>query len=205
MHVPNSGRLEEILTPGRSVYLRREADPKRKTAYTLVLARMKSTLVSIESVAANGMAHEFFASGRFEPFRGYDVIEAERRFRASRFDFFLSRSGRRDDDPPGLFVEVKGVTLVSVGLAMFPDAPTTRGTKHLLELVDAVGEGYRAAVLFVAQRGDVERFTPNDRMDPDFGEALRKARERGVEVHAVSSRVTVEGMEIIGPVPILLD
>lgn len=205
VHVPNSGRLGEILTPGRRVYLRREANPKRKTAYTLVLARMESTLVSIESVAANGMAREYFTADRFEPFRGYDVIEAERRFGASRFDFFLSRSGRRDDEPPGLFVEVKGVTLISDGLAMFPDAPTARGTKHLLELIDAVGEGYRAAVLFVAQRGDVERFTPNDRMDPNFGEALRTARERGVEIHAVSSRVTLDGMEIAGPVSILLD
>jgi len=208
VHVPNSGRLTEILIPGRRVYLRGENNPVRKTGYTLVLARMETTLVSIESVAANGMAREYFTAGGFESFRGYDVIEAERRFGASRFDFYLSRSGRREEGSPqtlGLFVEVKGVTLVSGGLAMFPDAPTTRGTKHLLELIDAVKEGHRAAVLFVAQRGDVERFSPNDRMDPDFGEALRAARKRGVEVYAVSSRITMEEMEISGPVPVLLD
>ena len=208
VHVPNSGRLGEILIPGRRVYLREEPDPGRKTAYTLVLARMDSTLVSIESIAANRMAKEYFTAGEFEPFRGYDVIETERRFGSSRFDFFLSQSGNLDDHSSrggGLFVEVKGVTLVSGGLAMFPDAPTTRGTKHLLELIDAVREGHRAAVLFVAQRGDVVRFTPNDRMDPSFGKTLREAKERGVEVYAVSSRVTIEEMNIIGQVPVLLD
>jgi sugar fermentation stimulation protein A len=170
---------------------------------------MESTLVSIESVAANALAKELFAGGMFEPFRGYDIIEAEKFFGNSRFDFFLSRSDlRRDDAPPssGLFVEVKGVTLVpGGGLSMFPDAPTTRGTKHLRELIDAVNEGHRAAVLFVAQRGDVKWFTPNDGTDPAFGEALREARNRGVEVYAVSSRVTIEEMEITGQVPVLLD
>ncbi|MBN1882578.1 MAG: DNA/RNA nuclease SfsA [Deltaproteobacteria bacterium] len=209
VHVPNSGRLTEILTSGRRVYLRGEADPKRKTAYTLVLARMETTLVSIESTAANGMARECFTAGRFDPFRGYNVIEAERRFGKSRFDFFLSKSGHGTGGHPevsfGLFVEVKGVTLVTGGQAMFPDAPTIRGTKHLLELIEAVREGHRAAVLFVAQRGDVEQFTPNDRMDPAFGEALRTAGERGVEIYAVSSNVTIEGMEITGMVPVLLD
>jgi len=208
VHVPNSGRLGEILIPGRRVYLRRETNPGRKTAYTLVLAQMESTLVSIESVAANRMASELFAAGGFEPFRGYDVIEAEKFFGKSRFDFFLSRSDSRQNDSSldfGLFVEVKGVTLVSGGLAMFPDAPTTRGTKHLRELIDAINEGHRAAVLFVAQRGDVERFTSNDKTDPAFGGALREARRRGVEVYAVSSRVTIEEMEITGLVPILLD
>jgi len=208
VHVPNSGRLTEILTPGRRVYLRRETNPGRKTGYTLVLAQMDSTLVSIESVAANAMAGEYFAAGEFDPFRGFDVIEAERCFGASRFDFYLSRSDSPDDHSSqglGMFVEVKGVTLVSGGLAMFPDAPTTRGTKHLLELITAVREGYRAAVLFVAQREDVGRFTPNDRMDPDFGEALRKAGEWGVEVYAVSSKITIEEMEITGPVPVLLN
>jgi sugar fermentation stimulation protein A len=209
VHVPNSGRLGEILTPGRRVYLRSETTPGRKTGYTLVLARMGATLVSIESVAANRMAREYFEKGGFEPFRGYDVIESERRFGKSRFDFFLSRSGHTGGDASGdsgLFVEVKGVTLVvGGGLAMFPDAPTTRGTKHLLELIDAVGQGHRAAVLFVAQRGDVKRFTPNDRTDPAFGEALREAEKKGVEVYAVSSVVTIEEMEIVGPIPVLLD
>jgi sugar fermentation stimulation protein A len=198
-HVPNSGRLGEILTPGRTLYVRASDDSKRKTAHSIVLADMGNRLVSIESLAANRLFSEHLSRNPHSPFSRFDAVRREVPFQNSRFDFFLE-----NENGDGCFVEVKGVTLVKEGIGLFPDAPTKRGTKHLVELTEAVKTGYRAAAVFVAQRDDVKSVSPNDAMDPAFGEALRLAKAKGVEVLAVRTRVTTAGMWIAGGIEVRL-
>ena len=113
-------------------------------------------------------------------------------------DFCLER-------PEGLhLVEVKGVTLEREGHCLFPDAPTERGVRHLHELMRAVEEGHRATAFFVIQMADVLDFAPNDTTHPAFGEALREAARRGVEIAAYTCRVTPETVTLDAPVPVRL-
>lgn len=178
-HLPNPGRLREILTPGRRILLREAAGGKRKTRWTAIGADLDGILVSLDSTLPNRFLPGALASGAIPPLRGWEIALREPRLGAGRSDFLLARGGER------LFLEVKSVTLVEDGVALFPDAPTARGRRHLLELAGAVGRGTRAAVLFVVQRPDAWRYAPNARTDPAFAEAFWEALRRGVEAYAL--------------------
>jgi sugar fermentation stimulation protein A len=197
-HLPNTGRLREILVPGRQVFLAPAKNTDRKTAFTLVLAEMDGTLVSVDSGAPNVLAYEYLRDGAFAPFAAYDTIRREVTLPGGRFDLLLCGEGL-----PSLVVEVKGVTLVRDGCALFPDAPTVRGTRHLAGLTEARARGYRAAVLFVVTRADAVSFSPNVAADGGFCSALSAARAAGVEAYALVSRVAPEGAEIAGVIPIV--
>lgn len=209
-HLPNTGRLKEILTEGRRLYLDRADNPKRKTKYTALLADMDGVLVSIDSNVVNRMVHEHLADKKFPPFSGYDKIKKEWKYENSRFDLILSqgKSSKESssDKTPDLVVEVKGVTLMRDSVALFPDAETLRGRKHLMELIKLKGMGYRyrAAVVFVAQREDATSFSPNAENDPRFTEALSEAKGGGVEIYAFASVVTLKGIEILREIPVRL-
>jgi sugar fermentation stimulation protein A len=183
-HLPNSGRLAELLTLGRECWLAGFDDPRRKTRYDLKLVEYSGTLVSVDARLPNPLFAEALAAGWLEPFCGYTDLEREVRFGESRLDFRLSGLER------ACWVEVKSVTLVEDGVARFPDAPTARGARHLRELITAVGEGDRAAVVFVVQRPDAHRFAPHDQADPAFGAALREATSSGVGVYAWTCQVS---------------
>lgn len=186
-HVKNTGRCRELLRPGVQVWCERSDRPTRKTKYDLVAVRKGSRLINMDSQAPNGAAREWLEAGGLGAF---DLVRPEKRFGASRFDFYLERQGR------GMFLEVKGVTLEEDGVCRFPDAPTQRGAKHLRELTEVRAQGLEAAVLFVIQMSPVKYLAPNDRMDPEFGRALREAAKAGVQVLAVDCRVTETSMEI---------
>jgi sugar fermentation stimulation protein A len=141
---------------------------------------------------------EAIDKGLLVPFQDYRVARREVVFGESRLDLLLE--GPHDF----CFVEVKSVTLVESGNGLFPDAPTTRGRKHVGSLAQAVREGHRAAVIFVIQREDVIGFRPNDNADPEFGQALREAVRQGVEVHAFRCHVTPRTVEIDLPIPVSL-
>lgn len=127
------------------------------------------------------------------------MIKPEYSYGRAKFDFFLEGSELKP-----CLLEVKSCTLVRNGVAMFPDASTERGTRHVLELAKALNEGYRAAVLFVIQRMDAYMFTPNDQTDPNFGKALRKAAEWGVEVYAYSASFDKKRITLCGKVKVSL-
>jgi sugar fermentation stimulation protein A len=197
-HVPNSGRLHELFSPGRRVLLSPKAAPYRITDYDLVMVDLGDRLVSMDARLPVRLLHEAVAAGRLEPFAGYTTIQPEVTFGKSRLDFRL-------DGPTGIcYVEVKSVTLVEKGVALFPDAPTTRGQRHLRELIEVVRQGHRAAVVFVIQRDDAQYFAPHDQADPEFGRLLREAATAGVNIHAFGCRVTREEISIRWPVPISL-
>lgn len=178
-HLPNPGRLTEILTPKRKILLRRARGEERKTRWTAIGADLSGMLVSIDSTLPNRFFPEALASGAVPPFRGWAIAAREPRLGVGRSDFLLVRRGRK------LFVEVKSVTLVEDGVALFPDAPTVRGRRHLSELAEATRKGDRAAVLFVVQRPDAAKFGPNAERDPAFAEAFLEALESGVEAYAL--------------------
>ncbi len=199
-HLPNSGRLSELLVPDRHVLLIKQAGAERKTGYDLSLVDMDGHWVSVDARLPNDLIEEALHSGRLEPLDGYCTMRREVTFGRSRFDFLLEAPDRSP-----CLVEVKSVTLVVDGLGCFPDAVTVRGRRHLNELAEAVETGYRAAVIFVVQRDDALGLRPHDESDPDFGRALRKVARRGVEVYAYACRVKPRRIEIKRALPVHLD
>jgi sugar fermentation stimulation protein A len=190
-HLPNPGRLGELLVPERRVLLVERSGAKRKTGYDLSLIEVDGRWVSLDARLPNDLVEEALSAGRLAPLAGYPSMRREVPFGHSRFDFELEAPGR-----PSCLLEVKSVTLVVDGLGCFPDAVTARGRRHVEELADAVEAGYRAAVVFVVQRDDAVGFRIHDESDPDFGRALREAARRGVEVYAYACHVGPERVEI---------
>ncbi|MEE8471886.1 MAG: DNA/RNA nuclease SfsA [Dehalococcoidia bacterium] len=189
-HLANSGRLRELLVPGAPVLLKGAGGPHRKTKSDMLLVGHGRRLVSVDARLPGDLVDEALREGALAPFRGYPGVRREVRFGESRLDFLL------EGDSGACFLEVKSVTLVREGRALFPDAPTLRGRRHLEALMTAKGEGYAAAMVFVVQREDGRTFSPNDGTDPDFGAALREARGRGVGVYAYGCSVTRDEIAI---------
>lgn len=193
-HLPNSGRLGELLVPGRRVLLVERPSAQRKTGYDLALVEYEGRWVSVDARLPNDLVAQALRAGRLAPLAAYPTVRREVGWGHSRFDFLLEAP----DKPPCL-LEVKSVTLVLDGLACFPDAVTARGRRHVEELAQAVEAGYRAAVTFIVQRDDAVGFRPHDESDPEFGRALRQAAQRGVEVYAYACRVEPDRIEIAQP------
>lgn len=206
VHIPNSGRLAELLLPGALVILRVSDNPMRKYRYSLIMVEANGTLVSVDSLLPNKLAvdalrrkSEIFRRGKAQKLLFYDFIRPEVRYQASRFDIGLG-----DDEEIKYYLEIKGVTLAENSKAMFPDAPTERGARHLKELAAAKREGFGAGVFFVIQREDVEAFVPNDEMDPLFGQTLRNAVQQGVDVFAMKCRVEPQKIAFLEEVEVIL-
>ena len=198
-HVKNTGRCRELLLPGTPVWLQHHDDPARKTRWSLITVQKGDLLVNLASQAPNPLAAEAIAAGVLT-LPGFDAprILREQRFGDSRFDLKLEQDGR------AAFVEVKGVTLEQEGIALFPDAPTERGVKHLLELQKAVEAGYGAFLLFVVQMEGIRAVSPNDRTHPAFGDTLRAVSRAGVTPLAAVCEVWPDGAEIRRTAEVLL-
>ena len=193
VHVKNTGRCRELLVPGARVVLSRAENPGRKTGWDLVAVWKGDTLVNMDAQAPNEAAGPLL--GRLFP---EAVQRREFVWGDSRFDYCLETGERR------ILVEVKGVTLERDGVALFPDAPTARGTKHLRELAAARKEGWAAYLLFLNQLKGCREFLPNEETDGAFAEALRAAARAGVGVLCYDCAVTENGMEADAPVPVRL-
>lgn len=191
VHVKNTGRCRELLVPESKVYLSASDNPGRKTKYDLISVEKKRDgkpplLINMDSMAPNAAAEEWLKSGTL--FSEKAVIRREVKYGNSRFDFGITDGEMR------AFLEVKGVTLEESGTAMFPDAPTERGVKHINELIECVKGGDRAYMLFVIQMKEISLFRPNSATHREFTEALRKAKKAGVEILAVDTIVTPDSM-----------
>lgn len=198
VHVPNTGRCKEILRENSTVILREEESNTRKTKYDLICGYKGDKIINIDSQIPNYVVHEGLARGKIVELSKYKSIEREKTYNKSRFDFKLSSKEN------SYFLEVKGVTLENEGHAMFPDAPTKRGTKHLLELIEAKKEGYGAGVLFLTQMDDIKTFSPNIQMDKAFSEALLECSKAGVDIFAYSCEVTEDSITIKDKIEIIL-
>lgn len=195
--IPNPGRMHELMVSGTTVYLLEKRGEHRKTGYDMTLVDYRGVLVCIDSRLPNQLLADAVNQGILPVFEGFTVERTEPVFHDSRLDLLLSDGERQ------ALVECKSCTLVEERLALFPDAPTKRGARHMKTLVKALDHG-RAAVVFVIQRCDADEFRPNDAMDPGFGESLRYAASSGVEVYAFSTDVSLRGAEILGRVPVRL-
>ena len=184
VHVKNTGRCKELLIPGAKVVLVPSANPARKTRYDLIGVYSRGVLLNMDSQAPNAAAREYLA--KLYPDA---MIKSEYRHGDSRLDFYIERDGEKP-----LFVEVKGVTLFAGDTAMFPDAPTERGVKHIRHLISCVENGADAMILFIVQLNGVSRLIPNDATHPQFGDALRDAARAGVNIKAVDCIVTEDSM-----------
>lgn len=193
-HVKNTGRLRELLLPGAPVFLQKVSKEGRKTQYDLISVKKGQRLVNIDSQAPNKVAAEYLP--RLIP--GIKTLKTEAVYGSSRLDLYLETAREK------YFVEVKGVTLEEAGVALFPDAPTERGLKHLADLGRSLNEGYKALMLFVIQMEGVKSFSPNYLTHRAFGEGLKKAQAQGVSLKAVDCRVTPAELEAGRPVKIVL-
>lgn len=203
-HCPNTGSMLGCVQPGARVWLSRSSNPRRKYPLTWELVEVDAcTLVGINTARSNALVKEAIEAGGIAALRGYHRVRREVRLdsAASRIDFVLEAETSRRHR---CYVEVKNVTAaVTNGIAMFPDAVTTRGTRHLRELAKAATQGDRAVIFFCVQRRDVEEVRPADAIDPEYGRALRRAVRHGVEPIAYRSRVTTSSIVLEAPVPVV--
>ena len=201
-HTPNTGSMMGCRDPGSRVWLLDTGNPKRKYPLSWELVESGDTLVGIHTGLANRLVEEAVEQGRLPPLGGYGRIRREVAYgrESSRIDLLLEHGDAAD-----CFVEVKNVTAaVSDGIALFPDAVSVRAQKHLRELMYMVDRGYRAAVVFCVQRGDVREVQPADEIDPVYGRALREAVDHGVLVLAMGAKATPEAITLHRRLPVVL-
>lgn len=196
VHVKNTGRCRELLVPGCTVYLAVSDNPNRKTACDLVAVKKGELLINMDSQAPNDVAEEWLDKGTL--FSENAVIRREVTYGKSRFDFYIEDGGRK------IFLEVKGCTLEKDGVAMFPDAPTERGVKHINELCTCMKDGYEAYLLIVIQMQGCKEFVPNDETHKAFGDALREAEKSGVKIIAMDCEISPDSIVICDRVPVEL-
>lgn len=181
-HLADPGRLRELLRTGARMWLRAAERPGRKTRWSAVLVETPEGdgLVSVDTTLPNRLVGAALRTGALHELAGWSLERPEWSYGGSRFDFLLCPARGGDER---LVLEVKSVTLVEEGVALFPDAVTTRGARHVRELTAiAVRRGWSAAVLFVCQRPDAERIEAARAIDPEFADALAAARRAGVRV-----------------------
>lgn len=196
-HVPNTGRLRELLVPGAQVLLSRHNEPHRKTAFELRLVRSGEAWVSIDSQLPNRIVEEGLRLGIIDDFGAVKAWRREVPHGKSRFDFSLETDRQ-------WLIEVKGVTLLESGWCFFPDAPTERGGRHVSELTALAETGMATAVIFLIQHPEAQGFTPNGRTDPAFARAVSDAARAGVRLIAWKCHVTPEAVTLWERVPIRL-
>lgn len=186
VHVKNTGRCKELLLPKTSVRLEVSNNPNRKTLYDLVAVYKKNFgWINMDSQAPNKVVKEWLEK------QDYDYIKPEYKYGDSRIDFYMKKENQE------YLMEVKGCTLEIDGIGYFPDAPTTRGVKHLRELIKAKKAGYECAVAFVIQMEGVREVRPNIDTHPEFGVALQEAKEAGVKILYLTCKVGRDNLEII--------
>lgn len=219
LHLPNSGRMQELLTPGTPGLAHFHGRAGRRTAGTLLLVRYAGRWVSVDAHMPNRLFAQALKERALPPFHPYTCWRGETAVAGVRLDFWLT-AGRPAEDAgpagtaelaeaimhpvPDCFVETKSCNLVEDGVALFPDAPTERGTRHVDVLASLVEKGHRAAVVWFVQRDDARYLRPHRAADPAFADALVRAVAVGVEVYAYLCRVTPAGIRVLGTIPVKL-
>lgn len=199
-HVKNTGRCKELLIEGAKVLLEDNTDnPNRKTKYSLISVWKGDMLVNIDSQVPNLVVYYALKNGEIEGFEQIKHIKREVSFGNSRYDIYFETCREKG------FIEVKGVTLENNRIAAFPDAPTERGTKHVLEMIEATKEGYTGIIFFLIQMEGPKEFRLNWEMDPNFSKAVKLASENNIKVLAYDSIVSYEGIKIGKPINIDLN
>ncbi|MEJ2041047.1 MAG: DNA/RNA nuclease SfsA [Desulfosarcinaceae bacterium] len=196
-HCPNSGSMTGCSEPGRPVFLSEHNTPRRKLKYTWELIDMPTSLVGVNTLVPNRLVIKAAVNRQIETLSSYTEATPEVRINSrSRLDMKLTAAGL-----PDCYVEVKNCTLVEEGRAMFPDARTLRGQKHLRELEQLHRDGSRAVIFFLVQRCDAFVFSPAEAIDPDYARILRRAAASGVEVMVYDVRIDFQGIALNRSLP----
>ncbi len=191
-HTANTGSMKTCWEPGWNVLLSHHDNPKRKLKYSLELTHNGETWIGVNTSLPNKIAIEGIQNGVVKELQGYKTIKPEATVGKSRIDILLSNEG---EDP--CYVEVKNVTLKGEeNEVLFPDGVSTRGQKHLEELMSLKKQGIRACMLFVVNREDAESFSTADHIDPVYGELLRKANDVGVEILVYRCALSPKGIAL---------
>jgi sugar fermentation stimulation protein A len=195
---PNTGSMRGLTTPGATIWLSEHDSPTRKYRHVFELIEADGTLVGVNTAMPNRLAEEAIGAGRIADLGTYAGLRREQKYgRNSRIDFLLTDPGK-----PTTYVEVKNVHFTRTpGLAEFPDTVTARGAKHLEELGDMVALGHRAVMLYVIQRDDCRRLRICSDLDPGYGRAYARARQRGVEAFAVKCSLSPLEITAAGLIP----
>lgn len=195
-HCTNSGSMKSCIEVGAPVYLSRAANPRRKTKYTWEMIYINGGWIGINTMIPNQLAYNAITAGEIEKLEGFTFVKREVKFGDSRFDIYA------ENDHEKCFVEVKNVTMKVNNRALFPDAITTRGRKHLETLIEVKKKGIRAVMLYIIQRMDVDVFGVAGDIDPLYAKALTKAIKEGVEVIAIQAEASPEGIKLKKEMPI---
>ena len=199
-HCPNSGSMKGLIRAGGMSWLSVSNNPNRKLSHTLEIIETDGTLVGVNTHRTNHIVYEALKDKNIPELSDYAHIEREVTYGSSRLDFLLTEATQQPT-----YLEVKNVTLKEGDRALFPDAPTLRGTKHLNELMNIKAQGQRAVMLYVVQRNDCQRFSIAKTIDPLYCETLEKAIDCGVEVLAYQCHVTPSHIWLDKPIPLDLD
>lgn len=201
-HCPNTGSMVSCGSEGDTVYLLHAPSPKRKLDYTWELTETPRGYIGINTMRPNALVAEALASKQLAEFASYDTVQREVKVgEGTKIDFKLSSPAKEGSAVADCYIEVKNVTLREGKLLMFPDAKTTRGTKHLQHLAKLASEGYRAIILFVINRPEDLPFAIADHIDPDYDLAFRAALAAGVEPFAYKVKASLTGLSL-APAPV---
>lgn len=194
-HCANTGSMLGLKEEGNEVWLSPAANPKAKLDYKWEIVKVGDSLVGINTTLPNQLAEEAILNGTLKELQGYKNIRREMKYgENSRIDLFLSN---HFDGKPDCYVEVKSVTLSrEKGIGEFPDSVTSRGTKHLGKLVQMIENGKRSVMLYIAQRNDLQRFKVASDIDPAYADALKVAKDKGVEAYCYICSITPTGINV---------
>lgn len=203
-HCPNTGPMTGVCTPESSVLVSKSDNPKRKLAYTWEAILVKDIWVGINTALPNRVVKFALQQQLLPELSGrYTKVRAEVPYgknKKSRIDFLLTG----DEVQPPLYVEVKNVTLAEGNLALFPDTVTTRGQRHLQELMALLPEA-KPVMLYFINRSDCDRFSPSDRCDPQYAQLVREAAAMGVKILPYRFEVTPQGINYLGLAQLVLE
>ncbi len=197
-HCPNTGSLEGCKEAGSPVWLRDSQNEKRKLRHTWQAVQIGRSWVNVDTGLPNHVVRHAVENGKVPELTGYASVRPEVKYgTGSRIDLLLE-----DENRPPCYVEIKNTTLARGKVALFPDAVTSRGLKHLGELIEVVENGGRAVQFFFVSRADVTSFRPADDVDPAYTRALREAEAAGVEILAYTAKVARDRLALSKPLPI---
>ncbi len=199
VHCPNTGTMLSCSTPGSDVCLSTSDNPKRKYPHTLEMVRDNGTWVGVNTSRTNKLVIEAIEDGRIVEFSDIDSIKGEvKTSEKSRLDLLIKKGSKSS------YVEIKNCSLSIEGCAMFPDAVTARGTKHLKELVRLKKEGFSSYIFFLVQRMDADRFAPASHIDKVYTKTLKQAAEAGVHVLVYQAEVSPDTIHVVRSLPYTL-
>lgn len=196
VYCPNTGSMKSCSAPGSSVYISRSDNLARKYPFTLEMIQQDSTWIGINTGLTNHIVADAIEKGEIAEFSDIDSLRQEVKVsKSSRLDLLLTKGEEK------IYIEIKNCSLVEDGVAMFPDAVTARGTKHLRELAELVHNGHEAVIFFLVQRTDAKTFRAAAHIDPVYADVLAEVHAAGVRVLVYQAEVTPQSIQVKQQLP----